>query len=102
MSEPRHREEIINAHLAILLTRHGVGAEAETLHESGAARPDVMFVMGGLRVIIEGKFSDVPNADAVVLGDATRRVESGICHVAVALVYPDALRTQATDGLGRA
>ena len=52
----RHREEVINAGLAILLTRHGIDAEAETILRSGGARPDVMFTLGGLRVIIEGKF----------------------------------------------
>jgi len=95
----RHREEVINTYLAILLTRHGVNAEAETIHHAGGSRPDVMFTMGGLRVIIEGKFSDVPDADTVVLGDATRRIATGICHIAVALVYPKALRTASTASL---
>jgi hypothetical protein len=58
----RHREESINTQLAILLARHGVDAEPETIHRSGQQRPDVMFVLGGLRVIIEGKFSDTPDA----------------------------------------
>ncbi|MDR0233247.1 MAG: hypothetical protein LBI31_00295, partial [Zoogloeaceae bacterium] len=97
----RHREEVINTCLAILLTRHGVNAEAETIHRSGSALPDVMFTLGGLRVIIEGKFSDVPDADAVVLDDAMKRIEMGICHVAVALVYPRALRTTSMAALER-
>lgn len=92
----RHREEVINTYLAILLTRHGVNAEPETLHPSGDARPDVMFTMGGLRVIIEGKYADVQDAEKIVLGDASRRVENGICHIAVALVYPKALRSTPT------
>ena len=89
----RHREEVINTYLAILLTRHGVNAEAETIHHSGEARPDVMFTMGGLRVTVEGKFGDVPDAETVVLGDANQRIATGICHIAVALVYPKTLRT---------
>lgn len=84
----RHREETINTQLAILLSRHGVAAESETIHQSGQQRPDVMFTLGGLRVIIEGKFSDTPDADNVVLSDAAKRVQTGICHIAVALVYP--------------
>lgn len=95
----RHREEVINTHLAILLTRHGVDAEAETLHNFTEARPDVMFTMGGLRVIIEGKFVDVQDAPSVVLGDATKRIATGICHIAVALIYPKALRTTSTASL---
>jgi len=94
-----HREEVINTHLALLLARHGVNAEAETIHQSGRARPDVMFTLGGLRVILEGKFADVPDADAVVLADASKRIVAGICHIAVALVYPKALRTASTTSL---
>jgi hypothetical protein len=58
-----------------------------------------MFMLGGLRVIIEGKFADTPNAEGVVLGDAHKRVQSGICHIAVAVVYPKPLRTVATAKL---
>ena len=100
--EQRHREEVINTHLAIVLARHGIDAEAETIQQAGKIRPDVMFTLGGLRVIIEGKFDDVPDADAVVLKDATRRVDTGICHIAVAVVYPKALRATAMTTLGKA
>jgi hypothetical protein len=97
--EQRHREEVINTVLAMLLARYGIIAEAETIHSSGGARPDVLFTLGGLRVIIEGKFSDVPNTDAVVLNDAAGRVNAGICHVAVAIVYPEELRSASTATL---
>lgn len=95
----RHREESVNTQLAILLARHGVDAESETIHQSGQQRPDVLFVLGGLRVIIEGKFSDTPDAENAVLSDALKRVQSGICHIAVALVYPKAIRTTSTSQL---
>jgi hypothetical protein len=45
----RHREEVINTHLAILLARHGVDADAETIHHAGKEKPDVMFSMSGMR-----------------------------------------------------
>ncbi|MGK9452532.1 hypothetical protein ACSSZE_14940 [Acidithiobacillus caldus] len=89
----RHREETINTQLAILLSRHGVHADAETILHQGRQRPDVMFLLGGVRVVIEGKYADVPDAAAVVLDDARRRVRNGICHIAVALIYPKAMRT---------
>jgi len=95
----RHREESVNTQLAILLTRHGVTAESETIHQSGRQRPDVMFTLSGLRVIIEGKFSDTPDADNIVRSDALKRVQSGICHIAVALVYPKKIRTVPTSQL---
>lgn len=89
----RHREETINTQLAILLSKHGVNADAETIHQHGQQRPDVMFLLGGVRVVIEGKYADVPDAEDVVLNDARQRVHSGICHIAVALTYPKNLRT---------
>lgn len=95
----RHREEVVNTQLAILLSRHGVSAEAETIHNAGQARPDVMFLMAGLRVIIEGKFGDIGDAEAAVMADARGRVQSGICHIAVALVYPKTFRTISTTKL---
>jgi len=97
MTQYRHREETVNAQLAVLLARHGVSAEAETV--LGQQRPDVMFMLGGLRVIIEGKFSDTSDADNAVKSDAASRVKSGICHIAVALVYPKNIRTTATSQL---
>ncbi|MDR0736199.1 MAG: hypothetical protein LBF51_05100, partial [Zoogloeaceae bacterium] len=98
-SAVRHREEVINTHLAILMARHGIDAEAETIHHAGHSRPDVLFTLGGLRAVIEGKFSGVPGADDIVTNDAQRRVASGICHLAVAVVYPEALRSVPMSGL---
>ncbi len=94
-----HREETVNTQLAILLSRHGIKAEAETIHHSGKYRPDVMFILGGLRVIIEGKFSDAAGADNAVMSDALKRVKDGMCHIAVALVYPKNIRTIDTSQL---
>jgi hypothetical protein len=99
MTQKGHREEVINTCLAILMARHGVDAEAETIHQSGRQRPDVLFTLGGLRTVIEGKYADVADADKVVSGDAERRVSSGICHIAVAVVYPRELRTAGTKEL---
>ncbi|MEZ4525321.1 MAG: N-6 DNA methylase [Desulfobacterales bacterium] len=99
--EHRHREESVNTQLALLLTQHGVDAESETIQHSGRHRPDVMFTLGGLRVIIEGKFSDTPDAENTVLSDALKRVQIGICHMAVALVYPKDIRTVPTGQLGK-
>lgn len=94
-----HREESVNTALAMLLTEHGVDAQAESIHQSGKQRPDVMMTMSGVRIIIEGKYETVPNAQVVVLADANGRVNSGICQIAVALVYPDAIRTTSTGEL---
>src|SRR5271165_1861366 len=96
MAEQRNREEAVNTQLAILISRYGVTADGETIHVHGKHRPDVLFQMRGLRVVIEGKFADHPSADAVVLEDARRRVRSGIAHIAAAAVYPEELRSTPT------
>jgi hypothetical protein len=96
MSKQRNREEVVNTQLAILLSRLGVTANAETIHVHGRHRPDVLFELRGLRVIIEGKFADHPNADQIVLEDARKRVRSGIAHIAAAAIYPLALRNTPT------
>src|SRR5665213_969049 len=88
MATQRNREEVINTQLAILISRLGVTADAETIHVHGQHRPDVLFQLRGLRVVIEGKVADVPSADQIVLGDARKRVQSGIAHIAAAVVYP--------------
>lgn len=92
----RNREEAVNTQLAILISRYGVTADGETIHVHGKHRPDVLFQMRGLRVVIEGKFADHPSADSVVLDDARKRVRSGIAHIAAAAVYAKELRTTPT------
>ena len=95
----RNREEVVNTQLAVLLSRLGVSADAETIHQHGKHRPDVLFRLRGLRVAIEGKFADVSDAEQVVLNDARKRVRAGIAHIAAATVYPEPLRTTQTARL---
>ena len=96
MSKQRNREEVVNTQLALLISKLGVTADAETIHVPGKYRPDVLFQLRGLRVVIEGKFKDTPNAEQGVFNDARKRVRSGIAHIAAATVYPDELRTTPT------
>jgi hypothetical protein len=96
MAGHRNREEAVNTQLAILISRYGVTADGETIHVHGKHRPDVLFQLRGLRVVIEGKFADHPNAAGVVLEDARKRVKSGIAHIAAAAIYPLPLRTTST------
>ena len=96
MVTQRNREEVVNTQLAVLISKLGVTADAETILVHGTHRPDVLFQMRGLRVVIEGKYADHPNAGEVVLGDARKRVRSGVAHIAAAAVYPIELRTTPT------
>jgi len=89
---PRQREEVLNVTLATLIAARGMAAAPETIttkHEM----PDVIATFRGLRCAIEGKNDDVPNARDVVASDAKKRVEQGIAHLAVGVVYPKALRS---------
>ena len=88
-----------NTQLALLISKLGVTADAETIHAHGKHRPDVLFQLRGLRVVIESKFKDTPNAEQVVLDDARKRVRAGVAHIAAATVYPDELRTARTTKL---
>jgi len=99
MPDMRHREEAVNTQLAVLLSRFGVKADAETILSKGADRPDVLFEFAGLRVAIEGKFDDHPSAKEAVLENAKGRVERGISHIAAAVVYPGSLRLSPTAEL---
>ena len=96
MTKQRNREEAVNTQLAVLISKLGVTADAETIHFHGKQLPDVLFELRGLRVVIEGKFADVPNAEKLVLKDARKRVRTGIAHIAVAIIYPEHLRRTTT------
>jgi hypothetical protein len=89
----RHREEVLNTVLAACLGRRGIDADPETILRKGRLRPDVMAIMRGLRCAIEGKVADTPNATATVLADAKRRLDQGVAHLAIAVVYPTNIRT---------
>ena len=98
----RHREEVLNVALATCLGRRGVQADPETILNRGRSKPDVIASFRGLRCAIEGKIADTPQADAVVLSDAQKRIEQGIAHIAIAAVYPSVLRTVEFTDLGDA
>jgi hypothetical protein len=89
----RHREEVLNTILAICLGAQGADADPETILRRGRQRPDVLATFRGLRCAIEGKVADTAAARAEVLTNASERIEQGIAHIAIAVVYPKELRT---------
>lgn len=97
----RNREEVLNVTLAGCISARGMAASPETIsprHEM----PDVIATFRGLRCVIEGKTADVPAARQVVSADAARRVEQGIAHIAIAVIYPRELRTTSFTALPHA
>lgn len=98
---PRQREEVLNVTLATLIASRGMSAAPETITKKHQM-PDVILTFRGLRCALEGKNDDVPNARDVVASDASKRVEQGIAHLAVGVVYPKPLRSTAFAGLPEA
>ena len=94
----RHREELLNVALAACISARGMEADPETII-SGARKPDVIASFRGLRCVIEGKLADVPNARAIVLEDARRRLDQGLAHLTIGAVYPRNLRSTAIGHL---
>ena len=93
MAKVRVREEVINTYLAQVVTELGVVANAETVLSRGQHRPDVLFQLRGLRVVIESKVGDTQSATVSALNDAKERVQNNIAHIAVAVVYPTKIAT---------
>ena len=90
MSTSGFRQEVLNVYLATLLSRRGLIALPE--QRLPHALPDVLVSFRGLRLIIEGEVDDQPDADQRAWKKAVERVDRGLAHLALAVVYPHTLR----------
>lgn len=93
---PGYRQEVFNVLLAQVLQERGVvSAPEQILHVKGHGRkmPDVIVNFRGLRTAIEGEIGYRPNAYQLALQSAQQRVEQGIAHIGIAVVYPEHLGT---------
>jgi hypothetical protein len=90
------RQEVFNVILAQLLQERGVVVAPESILYTGAQRarqmPDVIVHFQGLRMAIEGEV-EAPNARDKAIASAARRVETGVAHIGIGVVYPASLRT---------
>ena len=103
MTTGAYWEEVLNVMLALLLDEHGIASAPEqslrrVLNQRRQV-PDVLVDFHGLTTVLEGKVADHPAADREVLEDAHLRVESGIAHIAIAILYPGELRSVALPEL---
>jgi hypothetical protein len=93
--QPRNREEVLNVALALALKSLGIVTAPETVLretlERGRAMPDVLVDYDGLRTVIEGKVDVGAGAEAAARHDAFQRVEKGIAHIGIAVLYPEPL-----------
>jgi hypothetical protein len=84
------REEVLNVQLAMVLASQGLVTLPEP--RLSDALPDVLVIFNGLRLCLEGKVADQKQAEHLVWRKARERVDRGIAHLAVALLYPPELR----------
>ena len=97
------RQEVLNVILAQILQERGVATVPESIITDVLVHrrrmPDVMIDFYGLRTVIEGEVSDRPAAAERALQSARQRVEEGIAHIGMAVVYPSYLRQVEFDQL---
>lgn len=88
------RQEVLNVLLSQLLSERGAVVLPETIRYTGIQRdrhmPDVIVSYQGLRTAIEGEIQ-APKARDKAIDSAKRRVENGIAHIGVGVVYPASL-----------
>lgn len=89
----RIRQEVLNVYLAELLQERGLIALPEQIQVRERARqmPDVVVDFRGLRLVIEGEFA-APHAKKRAGEAVLRRIERGVAHLGIAVVYPVSLR----------
>ncbi len=88
------RQEVLDVTLAQVLNRRGIVAAPESVVYADSRRrlPDVLVEYRGLRLMIEGEVDDQPNAEEKAFHAARRRLEEGLAHIGIAVVYPASLR----------
>lgn len=91
-----YRQEVFNVLLAQLLEERGIISAPEdvlkTTPDSSRKIPDVLVDFSGLRTAIEGEVDDQQGYGHKAISSARKRVEQGIAHIAVAVIYPASLR----------
>ena len=97
----RLRQEVVNVVLAEALQDRGLAAVPEgisrSVHSGQRAMPDVIVDYRGLRLAIESEFASTQGAEARATSKALERVHQGLCHIGVAVVYPEHLAVTAFD-----
>jgi hypothetical protein len=95
------RQEVLNTELARLLCQHGLVALPEQRLKQGVM-PDLLLPFRGFYLVIEAEVDDQPQASEQAWCKAVERVEQGLAHLALALVYPASLRELPFSQLGDA
>jgi hypothetical protein len=96
LQRPTNRQEVLNVLVAELLQERGLVAAPEQIIRrpelSSRRMPDVLVDFYGLRLAVEGEFAS-RSAEDKASRAALERVQEGIAHVGMALIYPESLRS---------
>jgi hypothetical protein len=91
-----YREEVFNVLLALILHKRGIVTAPEKSFKKALQErrhvPDVLVTFRGLRTAIEGKVADKAAAEEKALSQARDRVNNGVAHIGIALLYPHSIR----------
>jgi len=82
------REENLNVVLAELLCERGLNALGEVILKKSGRRtePDVLLLLNGVRIVIEGKKSGMWDQ---LVSKCVERVDNNVCDLCVMVEYPD-------------
>jgi hypothetical protein len=81
-------EETLNVVLAQLLLKRGLRALGEArIHSRGVKKPDVLIVLNGVKVILEGKYKRA-DARRKLEEKCRERINDGLCEICIAVEYP--------------
>lgn len=83
------REEVINVELARLLNKYGLNADPETI--TSGRLPDVMIIVDGVKINLEGRFTKSPDSTSLEK-DCIKRLEEGMAEITVGLYYPEDIK----------
>jgi hypothetical protein len=96
------RQEVVNVVLAQVLQGLGLIAAPEQVlkrHHDERKLPDVLVDFQGLRLVIEAEYENGNVAKNKAYSAALRRVEEGVAHLGVAVVYPKNLKSHPFETL---
>lgn len=103
------REEVLNVRLSDLLRKRGLLASPERVRSKRTSRgtltrlPDVTIsYLLGIRVVIEGRGITSPGGEAALTKDAKKRIEEGLCSIAIAVIYPRDVKEAADQDIEKA
>ncbi len=80
----QYREEVLNYILAEILRSYGLTANPEIIEKG--RMPDVIILVGGIKVILEGKLAGTGRA---LKKQAKERLRSGLADISVGVIYPE-------------